>query len=975
MSPTNQINPSALPNADDADDADDAASKASVSRGSGMLAGMMSWIRRAMGTADGEPTVASLESEDGDRATPPLVNLLEPLKSRDSEGNFNCVTLMQSLDEYSKRYKNRLHGDGLVLGFSGEMPPPAFLATAKQPGYQGVKDTFSFLNTDYSGNQAAERAIIKLTESYPKSLASVAPRQLAWLVNAACVRAAHRMAEYANGSPEFDLGNPSLPVNRRAPRLVFSNNSHIGLDVLCNATGLRQGIKQTLRVLFEERVRDECDRVKKEFMLAVSKACNTSPNDVFHLGDQFQQSTAITSLIFSYLSFVNLRGVIESEKRFIASLDRVALSDAMRHSSNGMTLRAYMTHSDTVVKEDLARHAHHGALAFAHYSDESIKKLSTAHSCGDDVVWPGGQSLQKKGSPEATLLFKEMNANLSEAAKGILRTLSPRYTGVIAIGDGRFEAVGAIVAFTASPADAERAGRRLALALNELIVKKESVSALPWAKVFRAPVLMKMLISDVSDEVAVRGLFNFFETANAMRSRGIHHSELWAETGPRLWTKIGLQKAEAFMDAPPGNSVAAIFQLIGRFAPAHNRMHRSARKAQDNLMAELLKDVPLIRTNVRSISSGSLGIESTLAWRILMAGPASTPPFRSAQGEPPRIRIALCGEGAVLGAGSIRPWIRQDIDVKFVDEQAGFTLAPTDKNFVTYFNRPFSPLVDQKKTRAGYESVDLVDVSGCGISHSAIHNPKHGKPTRAERQSETHAEAVKVQLAPHMARLVEAKPLEWACLFPEAANQLHARIKTNLPIPLTIPNTLTKAKAYKLALVCLSTSNESGFDLVINLAKNPLAKTATGSSLLDIALESREVDFARSALQSFANHPLLAAQPKLLTNLIQGSLGKLTEMHPSLLPLAMSCGVVVTPDAQMAWDALHPQRKTPEAEAALRAGLMSAVIEKAKQSHQIANPPMAESADSPDSVAAPVDLESGAPAPTEEPSRRRRMRV
>ena len=102
----------------------------------------------------------------------------------------------------------------------------------------------------------------------------------------------------------------------------------------------------------------------------------------------------------------------------------------------------------------------------------------------------------------------------------------------------------------------------------------------------------------------------------------------------------------------------------------------------------------------------------------------------------------------------------------------------------------------------------------------------------------------------------------------------------------------------------------------------------------------------KAALQGLVANAALKQRPDRLAELVQVSLGKLVERHPDLLPMAVELGATVGAEVMLAWQALHPKRQSPEAQAALNEALMRATIARAR-AESAANDVAAQTASAP----------------------------
>ena len=870
-----------------------------VSSGRGILSSMMTWIR---GVTTGAADVRAATTLSLTAGLPPKIASnksapFRPMPSTDAAGKFDSAELMRGIRAYHELHKARLYGDGLVIGLDTELPPPAFPSVAKLPGFTGALDTLSFLASDYHDIDAAHQAISDAQAKGINDIGTRSPRQIAWLINAACVRGALAMAPFAEGEPEFVVDPADVSIDERTVRAKFHSvvdgKPHVHdmafgrMDnPMALGRGARAHIGSVCEYNFEAAANAVCEEFAKSFIkgarLTYGNHESTNPFD-----SSVQRSATFGLLKRSYVAFSNLPGVVRADKAFLPTLDRQAITDALRHSSSGFSLIAYLAHTDEDLKRDVATHRALGALALAHYSPTSLRALTAAHC-------PNGT---KADGSQAAAFMRAFASRLGPAAQAALSAASPRYLSGLVLGSGKQMPLTSMHAMSETDGMTEIAGGRLGSALNQLIESWPGASKLPWAAVFSTEVAADLLSDGASDEGSIRGLVTLFEVANALRSKGAGHGELGK-----------LPEAAYLLAAPDSNRVGSILQVIDR---TPGNQVSLANRAMVSLVDELFRTLPAA-TSTSDVPYQELS--TSMTWSPVMVAQIG-----AQYGDPAgQMTVALRGSG-----GGKNAWARVTLVSTSQPDDAGNAQLAFHVNAG---NNVFTPLYDAKRKPAfNSDEMNLRVMSGPTMRYPTLREvkPCAAQPLPADLQANgAHVGAIRRAWTTHLATLTRSHPIQMASLFePIAASLMTAGALTLAAIP-----PFGKKDAFRLARVCLARANACGMQLIVAHAMNPMARTAAGISLLDLALEAKSSSLAAAALAGLAAHPVLVNEPQLLTDLVQSSLGKLVERHPELLEVAVAHGAVMDEAATLAWAALHPTRISNEAQAAMTAAAMRGAI-------------------------------------------------
>jgi len=947
----------------------DPTSDQGISPGTGSLATMLNWIRRLVIKDD------AISSAVGKKVNPIVLSqskivdggpeVFHPIPSTNLDGDFDSTVLMKGVRAYHDLHKSNLYGSGLIVGLNSNIPAPAFSTVADLPGYKGKIDSFSLLVSDYKNDDNAKQVITKAFGKYddydnsefrlPDELAALIPRQLAWLVNATFVRAVLEMESYSLGIPEFVVTNESSGSGVRTARIVF--HPQLGADRKPvffefkgqeNPTSLRRAVKVYLKSMFEGFLTSAASHVATEISKAIPSFVKpvSNPDDDLDfsnadiLGSAVADAITSTNGFFlmkqSYVAFSNLRQIIDAEKVFVCGLDRQALSDSIRHSSFGYSLVAYIAHTDKDIQEDVAKHRSHGALAYAYYKESTLQKLAKAHCFSGELIIDGNVSLSSANGYPALMgdPIRAMTNALTPEAKSLFSTLSPRYFSDFVIGTaGRKSAQSLEPLLGSSSEAAANAGIRLAGALNE-VISTDGSKALPWSRLFTHSATLDILLEPIPTDAAINGLVNLIRTANSIRSHGDPQLELRR-----------LPSSGSFLDAPGSGGTQSIMHLMGRFK---QNAISSAKRTALGLFKELVLTLPPTITSFSTPETIACAHSCDLLWKPALAGLGSTSGVFDDVNEQ-AMELAFLSDK--------NHWVLMDLTAFLNDSEnsaSGSLLSISSDRRSAGLQMPGSFI--QIFNSAGKKNsksipLDMVDISNCGIKYPA-HHKRTSKPGGNGQQyidpvQKAHFTALQNIWNDHFKGLIKSYPLEMACLFKPIADDFNARVPGCRISSSEGGKLLNKTESFRLIRTCLVRENYSAISHVISQTKNPLARTDSGVSLLDVVLESRLEQFVVAGLKSFSNHPQFNHGTADLAEFIQSSFGKLAERHPNLVPLAISYGAKADVDIFKAWDAVHPGRKSPEAEAAMTAEFMRNIIVNSTATPSETNCSIADSAPAP----------------------------
>jgi hypothetical protein len=890
-----------------------------ISSGRGMLASMMTWIR-GIGSRSSDVAAAVAQRPLTAHGLTSTAQPYVPINSSGPDGAFDAAELMRGILAYHERHRARLYGAGLIVGLDNGLPSPAFPEVAAMPGFTGAVDTLSLMASDYEDLDAAHRTIKEVLFQAPQ-LRDMAPRQVAWLINATCVRGAIAMSGFALGRPEIVLDAADTPARSRGARMRFHSapgQAHAGSTLefsgIDNPLGLGRLARARLADHCLHAFREAGRAVVGEFLAEVCAAARLGEPDDYHKGvtQMALSSAALGRLSRCYVAFSNLTGMVAADKAFQATLSRQAMVDALRHGTYGFQLAPYLAHTKASVQADVLAYRHHGSLALGHYSLDTLLELANGH-CSRIAVTanysPFSGSLQVVSDEpgqapagaalSARTFLRAMAAELSAPARTVLESASPRYLAPLVLGLASASPVTESEELLGAHERQESAGRRLGRAFTELLSESPSPAKLPWLRVLACGTSKALMVEGEDDEAATRGLVTLFRLANALRAKSLPQSEL-----------DRVPEASAFIDAPESASVGSILRLMGIAPSTLGSLERTA----DAVLAELLSSMPV--TAVAREPGADLEA-AQLKWEPVLAG------FRPMDsGAHDELEVAF----RVAGSRRER-WCRlvlaSDSSGTYPEE-----FGPLQMGVGTPDNA-FGRVFDAKRALKRDETaLPVRTLRGEQFANPAVKAPPATK-LDSPAVNTSNANVLAEALTTHFEGLTRTRPLEMAALFVSVAEHFrHAGIDAFERV-----QPIGRTKTFRLARASVARDNPAGLGLVVALSKDPFARTAAGTSLLDIALELGDADGAGMALKALANHPVSTERLSEVTEMVQRALGKLIERHPSLLPQAMHLGAVADDIAMAAWDAQHPSLKTAESRAAMNAAAMAASIARSRARH------------------------------------------
>lgn len=923
----------------DAIEADDAVldgATSGVAAGHGVLASMLSWIRGALGRGPSQSRlVAGVPTAELPHVDPKAV--VHPER-------FDPALLMGALIRYGQRYERQLHGAGLLLGIGQQLPPAAFPITEGLARFGGPLDTDSYRIEDYEDRDAAIRAIETFRFTGDKSNG-----QLGWLVNAAMLRAAVSMACFVYAKPRLELG---APHDKHV--LAFDHQgktTYVNIDSSSSPLSLHRHVRLAIQGIWRTSLAAETARVSREFVAALRDQglpAALVETIQLELDDVLQGFKPLLKMRHSSDAFINISAIAKACTDFAERVDRLAARNALRHSTQGLQWANYLVHLDSGFKAEIAEHEPAGALAYANYSPRLLEALCstngtdrTVHSLslgpasgGLGTIW-GGSSAEVAYTGHLTRRFmKSLNENVSPEVRRAFSVVSPRYLCVVAGGHpmtpsfekhlGQQQAASADQGVAARLADT--AGRRLAAALNQVAAATDSGrNILPWTRVLSSSSCYELLMTSAdSDERAVTGLVNLISYANALRAKGARAND----------EVRSLPDAEDCMSAPGGNAVAS---LMGMRGATVSRSWNQYEKAALHLVRDLVASVePVTTQHIESDGASS----RALKWvpELAVVRSASVHEKDLAGG----FRLALRNPGTRKGG----TWTLLDVTARKGDDSnpvREFRIDAESNSFAVRgkgtpegvaplvmevrMQEPtrFRAMANRKVGPQGWSPLEMQDISGCGLTNPHMATRISEADRHAIPRMNVHASSAMAHWAARLGTMLARQPFHSAAAFPAVARFLWSGGRT--ADDQTIRQ-VSVATAFKLARACLGSTNPYGMGLLCRYVTRPEHRTASGVSLLDIALDSTDYRVAQGALEGLRKNSKLAQESGGLAGLVQASIGKLIERHPELIPMALKLGAKADETALLAWSHLHPQRRSPHLEASINEAVMRGVIER-----------------------------------------------
>lgn len=889
-----------------------------VSTGKGILASMLSWLRP--GSAAGRQ-LGALRS--GVPSAPPVpVEIDESLKPQ--YGQFDAAWLLDSLQRYAKAYAKLIVGPGLIVRSDSALPPPAFRAIPRASLFNLPSPLHAH---DYDNQDAAVRAMDNVELQHDQA-------QLAWMTNAILVRAALKMAPYVHGAIRLNVD----PTGGGA-KAVYS---HAGVDhdvpvfQTSNPISLHRELHQGVLRAWGHAVATAETEVREEVIEALGQFPYSSK--VVQQIDEIiraalEESPILMRMRSSGAAFIDSAKLASTCEAFVASIDRGAVRNALRHDNAGLNWKSYTTHCDPKLQQAIQLAEVHGSLAYAHYPVDALQQLYAlhGHAAAPFQSWRGWRGDYDYDGVFTQRFVESLQTNANAKLLAELRALSPRYLSCLASGHDRVTPLeisyGAAIADAWGCGDsttaAVRAGRLLATALNRVLEGTAGCSArLPWARVLSHDTAQELLLRPMDDGAAIDGLTAFFGYANVLRSK----KERMASSLERLPT------AESLCSAPRTNVLGSMLEMNKELTPGG---WAAAERAALALAVEMGGAAAPYLTTTATNST-----PARLEWQTEMAA------CRIAHVNEPDlaggVRFALRNPGRQLQAWTcLNVTAHTSADFSMTKEE---DLGPGYNRFALRgAGTPdgVDPLVLQIKIPRGATAMTF----SRSVKENAAHTNLQLRPITADapksalrlrdnaetqRRSDALSEHYTLLMAQARERVTQSirkRPIHAACVFPAIALYLwkggkladHAELRP-----------LGTTSAFKLARASVGAVNPYAMGLLCRHAANPAARSRSGVSLLDIALESKNYKLAQGALQGLAANSRLSKAD--LKALVQSSFGKLIERHPKLLQAALNCGVEVDEVARASWQRLHPEQLVPELSQVFEMAAMNAVIDAADSS-------------------------------------------
>ena len=888
------------------------ASAQGVSSGAGVLTSMLSWLGGAL--RRGEAMLAGVRSAPA----------YDPKLERPER--FDAVALHDTLVKYRARYARQLSGAGLLLKTGREVPPCAFEALESSGRFGVVPTGPSFTVRDHPSMQAACQAMVLGINGQWDGAPSA---QVAWLVNATLVRAALTMTPFLKSPPRVEFAGGACQLHFRHD----GETASVPVKELSSPLSLHREARFAIEGLWSVRLFSAAEEVRGEFMAAL-KAQGIPPDKLMEMTLPLIQAVGahktMMRLRHSSAAFIDIRAIADTCAQVVQALDREAIRNALRHGNVGLSWRSFNAHLDPALKREIAAAEPHGALAYAHYQPSVLLTLSRLLTDPKAILtndWNSGLSpVHDEGLIAAfsSCMARSLRDHLEPASAAALARLSPRYLSVLILGVDERDTVATLFWRhhpSATPAEmdetAGRAGRRLACALNACLAN-ENPTSMPWSRVVSCPTAYELLLSDEPDERAIKGLETLVRCANSMRSRGHKLSE-----GLRL-----LPSAQELMDAPASDPVGSLLNLYGTVS---GKGWAAAGRSALLLVRDFARECGDVRTRASNEGGGATEIR----WQPKL-GAVWRPPLNMENDHCAGFRLGWRIPGRRVGG-----WAVMDVVARTGSSQSNEDAQRLETNSYSLQirgagtpekveglvlelhipeNARFQSVMDRPERSDKYLALGLQDISGCGIAsgHMRVPQGKQARPAAPDGAQE-HVNNLMASVAARMADAMARHPFDAAGLMPAVARYLWSggKLADN-----QVLRPLGTAAAFRLARASVGADNPHGVGLACRYARRADARSSSGVSLLDLALESSDLQAAQGALEGLRKNGELAKSPERLAALVQASIGKLIERHPKLIPLAMECGVRGDEAFMRAWEALHPKRRTAEMEAQIHLARM-----------------------------------------------------
>lgn len=850
-------------------DEDRAETTRGVSTGRGILGRMLDWLKPA---GNGSANVA-------------------PIEAFDSGDSFDPVAFQDYLRKFQRQYGHLMEGRGLILGAGQAAPPTAFQFLKGASEGLAVVGGLSLDLDDY-----ADRAVpYELRQNHGIRIDAIAPAQFAWIANVALVRTAVRMAPYACSKPTLSWGSGG-----RFPALQFDaaldQEARIApLASADNPLAMRAGIEASLGAWWQHAVRMELKRLEEELavaMVEIGWAKGEAERIVDLMQDVLVHGPIVRSARRLHLHLANLTHISELVRTTVSGFDRTAIRHVARHGTGRLCWQNLYTHLDPELQLDIERHRSLGSLAVAKYLPATLVKLQEGHREGSMPIPYTGEF--------SAAFASAFDQQLGARARSELNERSPRYLGAMIYGHHRLRSLEATLldeGGDTSPAAAARCGMRLGLAFERLVFESTAKTAAPWSTALCSPNLYDILKADISDEQSVEAATRFLKLVNA-----------WRAQGELRWKVDSAPQCADILLAPAANPVDALVAMHGpRETPAAASSKRMA--------ATLARD--LLGSTIETASPNGDG--SKVTWRLAYVQVGDDQAFA------PESELSLVfatPDGRHVGVDvnfepAVDRWLKGTSDVwKSFETDFGLSI-------LTRLDASI-PLTRLKEARLSPSAAPRSKVRV--LRHTPVGKPTlkqpsvHGAPTIGSDASAA-IEQLLTAVGHRLSGSVNKAPLHVAALVPKVAAFL-AQVEHRDAMRIA-----SGVQTLRLAKVCLHQFNAVALELMLAGTARPAVRSEAGHSVLDIALESIDSALGEAAMRGLSRNAEMQKDGRLAA-LLDASIGKLVERHPGLLPLATSLGARLSEEATASWNALHPNRKSPEAAAAVLEGQMRDCIDQ-----------------------------------------------
>lgn len=838
------------------------------------------------------------------------------LISSNAKGEFTAATYVASAEMYIKNYEHHMRGAGLQSSLSRNAIPVIL------PGFT--------------------------TAEVKKSVSPSSPfsaEDIAWVANVAAVKAMVRTGKMAGDVAGIDLLRIAGIEEPFGIELRFTDIAEtIQVSHPRDIFSLRKDIFEVITHLHFENTREALDSTVQAFVEHF--AVDAGSEQI--LKETIYKLPAFVKLTHSSTSLVNLPGIIEAEKTFVNTLDRKALADACKHTSKPSSLKSYLAHSDPGVQADVEKHAVHGALAPAFYSDRTLSVVASAYA-GNESCYMNSQ-----GRYPGAEFFRAMEASLNDKSRACLAKLAPRYLLPLIAPrqeDDRVSMHTDIFYLRGvNPSGANVIslwGQEMAEALNQYFDTPGEKKLPAWSEAFNSDAIKQLFMNPISSAERVDGIRNFLHFAEALRSRNQPSSSV------RNTAYIGsgfTQKLVGANGDTPQKKVESIFSALNDFGVSSTLIRTSANRMAAKVFGDAIQDwgpllsvahVPLpifaedsariVEPKIQSKLKGYL--ESTREWQVeycvldLYFNNAESSEFDpgSDKDDDITLRYHLILKSDSVGVDGTKTTIWNQLEATckrgYFGSELAFSVSrpATDEIYFSVVNKDSMGNRRESDYFFPFPRAATINKSAIPSPVRAVHQVATEGNERFLNAFRQHTNSLISSVSKRVLELVIEKPLLMSCLLP-SVNPSDGALDDKMDAK------VSKETGRILFRSAMSTHSTNAIAPLISRMKDVESKK-NGLSIFDIALESSKSRFPELTITALADHPQFKSSPERFSDFLSESAGKLIERHPSLVPLATQHGMRIDDVAKMAWDALHPIRQTPHALAVLKADAMSKHIE------------------------------------------------